>query len=58
MAGRNEGAMSPRAKLAAFALVLAGSFGVGVALGSALPDLGPSAPAPQPHSGVHEDPQP
>ena len=37
--------MRPRAKLAAFALILAGAFGLGVALGSALPDLGPSAPA-------------
>jgi hypothetical protein len=37
--------MSVRAKLAAFALILAGAFGLGVALGSSLPDLGPSAPA-------------
>jgi hypothetical protein len=34
--------VSPTRKLAAFALVLAASFGVGGALGAALPDLGPS----------------
>jgi hypothetical protein len=36
-----------------FALVLAGSFGAGAALGAALPDLGPSEPIEQPHVGVH-----
>ena len=38
--------MRPLAKLGAFALVLGASFGVGVALGAALPDLGPSSSDP------------
>ena len=40
--------MSPLAKLALFAVVLAASFGAGAALGAALPDLGPDDPAVQP----------
>ena len=36
--------MSPLAKLALFAVALVASFGVGAALGAALPDLGPDDP--------------
>ena len=43
--------MRPLAKLAAFALILAAAFGVGAALGAALPDQGPT-PVEQ-HSGTH-----
>ena len=43
--------MTPVAKLAAFAVVLAASFGVGAAVGAALPELGPSSePAPSDHA--------
>ena len=45
--------LSVRAKLAAFALILSGAFGVGVALGSALPDLGPPTPAAPVHPAVN-----
>ena len=34
--------MRPLAKLALFAVILAGAFGGGAALGAALPDLGPA----------------
>ena len=43
--------MRPVAKLVVFALVLAGSFGVGAAVGRALPDLGPDQPPAQPMEG-------
>ena len=48
------GRMTARTKLLAFALILLASFGVGAALGSSLPDLGPEpAPAPvAPHGGT------
>jgi hypothetical protein len=40
--------LSPLAKLALFAVALVASFGVGAALGAALPDLGPDDPPVQP----------
>jgi hypothetical protein len=47
--------MRPLTKLAAFALVLAASFGVGAAVGAALPDLGPSSDAPATPATPAED---
>ncbi len=43
MAGHSRRRAGPAAKLIAFAVVLAASFGVGAALGGALPELGPSS---------------
>jgi hypothetical protein len=46
--------MRPLARLSLFAVILLGAFGVGAAIGAALPDLGPGAPAQQqPHVDAH-----
>jgi hypothetical protein len=41
----------PLTKLVLFALLLLGSFGLGAALGGALPELGPTQPTQQQHGG-------
>jgi hypothetical protein len=47
--------VKPARKLALFAVALVASFGVGAALGAALPDVGPDEPAP---SETHQDMSP
>ena len=56
MAGHSRRRAGPATKLTAFAVVLAASFGVGAALGGALPELGPSSdPTPSvPAEPAHE----
>ena len=45
--------MRPLTKLVLFAVVLLGAFGVGAAVGAALPDLGPDQPVQQQHGSDH-----
>ncbi len=45
--------MRPLTKLVLFAVVLAGAFGAGAALGAVLPDLGPGQSTQQQHGSVH-----